>query len=98
MTLIYPDGAQFNFVERTIIGLTGAGLVYWSPETGLTDKLVVDGDGFRLDQRDGAQCFFKKRGTASAPFYLMICLRGRALILDMIPITDRLFAVAFEQI
>jgi hypothetical protein len=26
------------------------------------------------------------------------CLRGRALILDMIPITDSLFAVAFEQI
>jgi YD repeat-containing protein len=25
-------------------------------------------------------------------------LRGRALILDMIPITDSLFAVAFEQI
>ena len=63
MTLIYPDGAQFNFVERS------AGL--WSPETGLTDYLVVDGDGFRLSQRDGTQCFFKKRGTAGASFYLM---------------------------
>jgi YD repeat-containing protein len=29
---------------------------------------------------------------------LASCLRGRALILDMIPITDSLFAVAFEQI
>jgi uncharacterized protein RhaS with RHS repeats len=63
MTLIYPDGAQFHFVERT------AG--NWSPETSLTDNLVVDGDGFRLDQRDGTQYVFKKRGTTSAPFYLM---------------------------
>jgi RHS repeat-associated protein len=63
MTLIYPDGAQFHFVERS------AG--NWSPETSLTDKLAVEGDGFRLDQRDGTQYFFKKRGTATSPIYLM---------------------------
>jgi hypothetical protein len=45
MTLIYPDGAQFNFVEITINGLPGAGLVYWSPETSLTDNLEFKGSG-----------------------------------------------------
>jgi RHS repeat-associated protein len=63
MALIYPDGAQFNFVERS------AG--NWSPEITLTDKFSVDGDGFRLERKDGTQYLFKKRGTASAPFYLM---------------------------
>jgi RHS repeat-associated protein len=63
MTLIYPDGAQFNFVERSANN--------WSPEITLTDKFSVDGDGLRLDRKDGTQYFFKKRGTASAPFYLM---------------------------
>ena len=43
----------------------------WSPEITLTDKFSVDGDGFRLERKDGTQYFFKKRGTASAPFYLM---------------------------
>jgi hypothetical protein len=63
MTLIYPDGAQFNFVEKSHGN--------WSPETSLTDKLAVEGDGFRLERKDGTQYVFKKRGTTSAPFYLM---------------------------
>ena len=100
MTLIYPEGAQFNFVERS------AG--NWSPETTLTDKLVVDGDGFRLVQRNGLQCFFKKQGTASAPFYLMEDMRdavGNSYLLEynssrqVAKITEpggRFFSVAYQ--
>jgi hypothetical protein len=42
--------------------------------------------------------FLARPGTCRASPAAPLALRGRALILDMIPITDSLFAVAFEQI
>jgi RHS repeat-associated protein len=49
--------------------------------------------GACLDDDIRKQLFFDDDQTK-----LDECLRGRELILDMIPITDSLFAVAFEQI
>ncbi len=67
VTLIYPTGSQFTFVE------IGSG--EWASVGALTDKLTGNGENFTLRQKSGESCYFRKVQVGTSFVYLMDTMR-----------------------
>jgi RHS repeat-associated protein len=77
LSIVYPSGAQFTFVE------TAPGV--WASVGALTDKLVADGENLLLVQKGGESCRFRKTTVGATVYYLMDEMRdvsGNACLLE----------------
>ena len=70
LILIYPDGAQYTFVQ------TAPGV--WQPTQQVTDTLIQTSTGFELYRKDSTRCIFQKFISGSSFYCLMTAMKDAA--------------------
>ena len=70
LILIYPDGAQYTFVQ------TAPGV--WQPTQQVTDTLIQTSTGFELYRNDSTRCIFQKFISGSSFYCLMTAMKDAA--------------------